>query len=131
MSSLSQDSVNNDFYQLFEPSDDQYALQFLGTIVSEIKVERFQSTKIKFSFLVMQSEHSAMDVFYVSSKPEEEIKFNNLRKVTGSVIYSNNVRRDGDYLEIVYDNELILLIMNPTTIQLNRFLKEILYYYKT
>ena len=74
----------------------------------------------------MQSGNAAMDVYYVSSKPEEELKFNNLSKVIGSVIFSSNVLRVGDNLEIVYDSDLILLIMHPTKIQLERFLKEIL-----
>ena len=127
MSTSSQESTNNTFYQLFDEAENDFFLQFIGTIVSEIKVQRFECTKIKYSFLVMQSDKYAVDVEYVSSSPSQEIKLNSLAKIKGSIMFSNNVTKNDDKLEISYDSDLVFLIMHPTTMQLKRFLKEILW----
>ena len=125
MSNASQESTNDTFYQLFDEADETFFLQFMATIVSEIKVERLELTKLKYSFLVMQSDKSAMDVEYICSEPKQEIGLNNLPKITGSIIFSSNAVKNGNKLEIHYDTDLVLLIMHPTMVQLRRFLKEI------
>ena len=73
----------------------------------------------------MRDEINMMTLEYTSKNVKEELRLNQLGCIEGSILYSNNgYYSDSDKkLVVVYDAELIMLAMNPTQIQMDRFLK--------
>ena len=119
---------NDDFYRLHGPYNEIYLIQFIGLIISELKVENFEETKRKWTFTIMQVDNHSMNVEFVSTCPEDELRLHRLFKAEGSIIYSNNayVREFDRTIVILNDAELMLFAMRPTVAQIKRFLKEYL-----
>ena len=126
--SVSQELIpDNDFYRLHGPYDDTFLIQFIALIVSELKVENFEDTKRKWTFSVMQEDNITMDVEFISTCPDDELRLHRLFKSVGSIIYTNNayVRDFDKVIVILNDPELLMFAMRPTVAQIKRFLKEI------
>ena len=119
---------NDDFYRLHGSYNEMYLIQFIGLIISELKVENFEETKRKWTFTIMQVDNHSMNVEFVSTCPEDELRLHRLFKAEGSIIYSNNayVREFDRTIVILNDAELMLFAMRPTVAQIKRFLKEYL-----
>ena len=126
MSSNEQSIPNNDFYRFYESYDDTFLIQFIALIVSELKVENYEDSKRKWTFSVMQKDNNTMNVEFISTCPEDELRLHRLYKSVGSIIYSNNayIRHFDKTIVILNDSELMMLAMSPTYAQLKRFLKE-------
>ena len=124
MTDSQESEYNNDFYQFHGSYDKEMYQQFIGLIVSDLQVKRVMLDKRKWTFTAMQSDNQLINVEYISSCPEDELRLHKLKKVRGSIIFSNNAFVFNGTLEIVYDSDLILLAMAPTTTQLRRFLKD-------
>ena len=121
----SQETVyNDDFYQFHGPYDKTMYLQFIGVIVSDLHVSRVMLDKRKWQFTVMQSDNQIINVEFISSCAEDELRLHKLKKARGSIIYANNATVFNKTVEIVFNSELLLFAMHPTVTQLKRFLKE-------
>ena len=118
--------MDNDFYRLHGEYDEKFLIQFIGLIVSELKVENFEESKRKWTFSVMQIDNQSMNVEFVSTCPNDELRLHRLYKAVGSIIYSNNayVREFDRTIVILNDPELLMFAMRPTIAQVKRFLKE-------
>ena len=90
MSGTQDSEINNDFYRLGGPYDNQYLIQFIGLIVSDLTVERTQIDKRKWRFSVMQVDNTTMNVEYISANAQEELRLHKLEKAKGSIIFANN-----------------------------------------
>ena len=119
---------NDDFYRLHGSYDEMYLIQFIGLIISELKVENYEDKKRKWSFTIMQLDNESMNVEFVSTCAEDELRLHRLFKAEGSIIYSNNayVREFDRTIVILNDAELMMFAMRPTLAQIKRFLKEYL-----
>ena len=117
--------TDNEFYQLCMENDSKWYLQFIALVVSDPKVIQNSDNTRTWSIELMRDEINMMTLEYISKNVTEELRLNELSCVEGSILYSNNAYyRDSDRkLVVVYDNELIMLAMNPTQIQMDRFLK--------
>ena len=126
MSSTQESSQNNDFYRFYESYDDTFLVQFIGLIISDLKVENFELNKRKWTFEIMQIDNNAMNVEFVSTCPADELRLHKLYKSIGSIIFCNNayVRMEDKTIVIINDPELWLFAMCPTVAQIRRFLKD-------
>ena len=126
MSASQELSQDNDFYRLRGSYDDTFLIQFIALIVSELKVENFEDSKRKWTFSIMQIDNTIMNVEFISTCPEDELRLHRLFKSVGSIIYSNNayVRDYDNTIVILNDKELMMFAMRPTVAQIKRFLKE-------
>ena len=128
MSANSEIIPDNDFYRFHESYDDRFLIQFIGLIISELKVENFEDCKRKWTFSVMQIDNNSMNVEFISTCPEDELRLHRLYKAVGSIIYANNayIREFDRTIVILNDPELSMFAMHPTISQIKRFLKEVL-----
>ena len=126
MSASQEMKPDNDFYRLKGCYDDTFLIQFIGLIISEPEVRNFEDSKRKWSFSIMQIDNTSMNVEFVSTCPDDELRLHRLRKTIGSIIYANNayVREFDHTIVILNDPELLMFAMHPTISQIKRFLKE-------
>ena len=115
---------NDDFYNFHGSYDKTMFLQFIGVIVSDLHVSRVMLDKRKWVFTVMQNENQLMNVEFISSCADDELRLHKLKKARGSIIYANNATVFNNTVEIVHNSELLLFAMHPTKTQLQRFLKD-------
>ena len=126
MSATQKSIPDHDFYRIGEKFDEIFLIQFIGLIISELKVENYEENKRKWSFVIMQIDNSSMNVEFISTCPDDELRLHRLHKSIGSIIYANNayVREFDKTIVILNDPEMMMFAMHPTINQIKRFLKE-------
>ena len=128
MAATQESMPNDDFYRLHGSYDEMFLIQFIGLIISELKVENYEKDKRKWTFTIMQVDNNPMQVEFISTCADDELRLHRLFKAVGSIIYSNNayVREFDRTIVILNDSELLMFAMRPTINQIKRFLKEYL-----
>ena len=103
--------------------DEEY-MNVLGMIVTKITRTKTPNDSIKIQFSIAQTEHDRWTrVTYISTCPEEELKFCWLYQPIGTICFLSTCLRDGVGLELFYEDEMAAVVFRPNEFQVNEFFK--------
>ena len=104
--------------------ENQEYLNVMGMIATKMKRTKTPNNTVKIQFSIIQSEFEPWTpVTYISTCPEEELKFCWIYQPIGTICFLSPCLRDGVGLELIHDEEMAAVVFRPNEFQVNQFLK--------